>query len=490
MTVVRIRRQRSATITPAWMSITTVTMLAPAAATPFVPVSERAHLLGLWLAGSIAVAVLAAAVCLVRRRSRDAGLEEDPGRPKPAPLREHLATAAYVAVNLSPVVLLSLAFPFASAGLAHTFVDGVPLAALVAASSLTVPWLSQMVCSPLYRVVLGSDGSHDFTSCARRFAGSWWVVLVQTMPAVVLVAIPVQAVMRWPLAAFATFVGLSVLNLAFAMSLVLANIAKRRMRWLSGWAAYAATIALLPGYWYLPPLVAVASQILPLGRLLLTRPVFEPYTTVLTDVVRGGLTGSVLWADKYVLLLAIGERLDISLTFIAALPGVLAYNYYFVRLGPGFDERVEVLRLAMSTRPHSLTSVYAASVTAVMRRGLHLVGCIGAVAGFVVVFVVAELAPAGASYAAVVTLTAWFTTMTTLFCYKLEYLNERNIALRISAGHLVACFAIIIALREAMPAYAVLVAVEVVLFVFALRAFTARWRTPEYALFWRHATSW
>ena len=54
---------------------------------------------------------------------------------------------------VSPVALLTTIFPIVTPTINRYNLDGVPLIQVILAASITVPWLSQAACLPLYRAI-------------------------------------------------------------------------------------------------------------------------------------------------------------------------------------------------------------------------------------------------------------------------------------------------------------------------------------------------
>lgn len=54
---------------------------------------------------------------------------------------------------VSPVALLTTVFPMVTPTINRYNLDGVPLIQVILAASITVPWLSQAACLPLYRAI-------------------------------------------------------------------------------------------------------------------------------------------------------------------------------------------------------------------------------------------------------------------------------------------------------------------------------------------------
>jgi hypothetical protein len=80
--------------------------------------------------------------------------------------------------------------------------------------------------------------------------------------------------------------------------------------------------------------------------------------------------------------------------------------------------------------------------------------------------------------------------MTTVVCYKLEYIGQRRPAQLFSAAHLVIAIGAFTLIEDPVRIYLTLAALELLVLLGALHACLRYWRVPEYTLFWRHATSW
>jgi hypothetical protein len=397
-----------------------------------------------------------------------------------------------MALHLSPVALLTLVFPLASARLDGVTVGGAGLTTLLLASSLTVPWLSQAVCLPVYRAIGALVPTGDLPGITRRFCEVWPTSFVQSTPLLVLFVVPVELTLHWSPLAVATYLALCLLHVAFAQSLVMANVARDRVRWAAAWAAYAGTLFALPQLWFLPPLAGLATQLWWMREELGTvrRPVWLDHRDVAHDLGRGLLLGSVLWADKLFLFLVTAGVFAVDNVFLALLPAILAYNYYFVRLAPGFDRTVEEVRVAMEHQPHHRLATESARLTGVVITALVRTGFVGAFLGLLVTVAVAVRTPDAVALVATVSLASWLFVMTTVVCYKLDYIGERSTAGLYSGAHLALCIGAFVVLPAGPVLYGWLIVLEAVLLIAAVRSCITHWTTAEYALFWRHATSW
>lgn len=395
-------------------------------------------------------------------------------------------------LHLSPVALLTVVFPIASARIGSAAVDGVDLTTLLLASSLTVPWLSQAACLPLYRGIGTLLAEGDREALRARFCAVWPLVLLRSMPVVVIFAVPVQLVMGWPPPAMGAYLLLAVLHLLFAQSLVLTNMGGQRLQWALAWGAYAVALLASPTSWVLPPLAGLLVQLIPLRRHLkqALHPVIADRRDVLSDLVRGLLLGAVLWSDKLLFFLTAGARFAVDTVFLALLPAVLAYNLYFVTLAPSFDRSVRDLRAAMENEPLSRLATHSRALWTTVGNSIARTGLAGAILSFVVASLVAGFTPDAGPLSAAVATASWFFMMTTVVCYKLDYIGQTVPAQVLSGVHLVAVIGAFLLLPAGPVVYLVLTAVGAVVFLAALRSCLRHWRLPEYTLFWRHATSW
>ena len=397
-------------------------------------------------------------------------------------------------LHLSPVGLLTVIFPIATERMAHVKIGGTGLTSLLLAASLTVPWLSQVVCLPLYRGLgpLASDGDCDEMS--RRFCELWPTNLLQSLPVIVPFALLTEVATRWSFAALATYAAMCALNMAFAQSVVPAlvrgNVTGKRGLWALAWTSYAAALLAFPTAWYLPPLLGVASQLLPLRHHLWTRPTSLGGFEVARDFGRGFLLGSVLWADKLLLFLKAGNHFPVTTMFMALLPAILAYSYYFVCLAPQFDQSVRSLRVAMERESYSRLALRSRSLASKVANSISRTAFVGACLAFCVTWIMGEHQPRSVSLATMVALASWLFMLNTVLCYKLDYIGQSGLAQALSGVHLLVCVGVFLAFPPGASLYGWLAVLEMPVFLLTLVSCLQQWRTPEYPLFWRHATAW
>ncbi len=446
------------------------------------------------LAGNVATAVdvtLCAAtlagivVVTVLRRRRSVERLRTEGEP-------FLQGSVQLGLYLSPVILLTVAFPLATHRMAHATVGGAPLTSLLLAASLTVPWLSQIVCLPLYRGIADLVATGTREEIEERLCRVWPVTFLQSLASLIVFAVPVELVTHWSAGAMGAYVTLGVVYVAFSQSLIIGIVAKRRLLWAVGWALFAAALLLAPTLWFLPPLVGLTTQLVPLRHRLRAalHPVAMDGRDVARDLARGFLLGAVLWSDKLFYFYRDGARMPVVAVFVGLLPAILAYNYYFVRLAPTFDASVDSMRVAMERDSYRAMTATSRRLATVVEEDIARTGLSGAVLGLAVISGMGVVAPAEVSLVATVTAASWLFMMTTVLCYKLDYIGERRRAQAISAAHLAACALAFAVLPPGTVTYGALIAVEAVLFAVSLRRCIAAWTSSEYQLFWTHATAW
>jgi hypothetical protein len=405
-------------------------------------------------------------------------------------IRAATRPVAELVLHLWPVLLLTLIYPIATQRMAGTTVGGAELTSLLLAVSLTVPWLSQGVCMPFYRAIGPLTQAGDTDAIRRRFCEIWPVTFAQSLPTILLFAVPVQVATGWSMTTMAAYVALCALDLAFAQSLVLTNLGRERFAWALAWTGYAAPLLVVPTLWFLPPLLGLLPQLIALRRFLSVRPDRMDLVGVLRDVARGLLLGSVLWADKLCYFLVAGALFPVETVFLALLPAILAYNYYFIRLAPELDSYVSALRAAMEREPLDKLSGYSEDLSLRVEASVARAAFVGAFLVFAISWAVTSFRPEDGTLVVAVAVASWMFMLITILTYKLDYIGQRRSAQRWSALHLLLCVAVFVSLPSGSVAYFTLAAVEAVLLVGLQRACLRVWRVPAYTFFWRHATAW
>ncbi|WP_364396928.1 hypothetical protein [Pseudarthrobacter sp. LMD1-1-1.1] len=405
---------------------------------------------------------------------------------------------AALLLYLSPVLLLNAVYPLVSPAMAGINVAGVPLTYVVLASSVTVPWLAQAACLPIYRVLGDLMAERNLGEITRRFCQNWPLMFVQSLPLVAVFAVPLWLATGWSWDAMMHYVVLCVLHLLFVQSLVLANVANRRGLWAAAWSGYAAALFLAPAAWWLPPVVGTATQLVAMRSGLRHMSITKHLGARVfgADLVRGLLMGAVLWADKYALFLVTGGAFQVVAVFAAMLPAVIAYNFYFVHLAPGVDRALGRLHKDIATAPVSVLKGSSSRLVRVLDRSVVLTGAIAGLLTLSVSLAVSGLDPANTLLTVAAALASWSFMMLTLLNYELDFIGEKITPQILGAVHLTVCIAAfaggahLIGTSVHSASYLILGAADFVLIAVGWTLYKRHWSQPEYTLFWRHATTW
>ena len=261
---------------------------------------------------------------------------------------------------MSPAILLGVVYPLASSRMSgHTF-GGVEISSLIVSVSVAVPWLSQVACTPVYRL-LGDSIARGPQAVTQRFVRVWPAMLALSAIPVLLVALLVRATTDWSVPVMGAHVLLAMENMLFVQSLIVADVVGRRRRWALGWFVYAAVVLIAPTLWYLPPLLAAVSQIALMGRGLagLRHPLGVEPRPYAVDMARGAVLGGVLWADKLFLFLTLGTHWDIALAYLCLQPAVVAYTFYFAITSPRVNQAIERFHGELQTSSIDIISLEA-----------------------------------------------------------------------------------------------------------------------------------
>jgi hypothetical protein len=395
------------------------------------------------------------------------------------------------------VLLLNVVYPTVSPAMAVVHVDGVPLTLIVLASSITVPWLAQAGCLPVYRVLGDLMVERNLGQITRRFCSFWPMIFVQSLPLIAAFALPLWFATQWSAAVMVDYVILCVLHLLFVQSLVLANVANRRGLWAIAWSGYAAALFIAPTAWWLPPLAGTITQVIAMrsGLRYLGFTQRIGLQAVTTDLVRGLLMGAVLWADKFALFLVTRGEFQVVAVFAAMLPAVVAYNFYFVHLAPGVDRALHRMHRDIAEAPISSLRSSSRLLTRVVDRSVVLTGAIAALLTLSVSLVITSVDPSNAVLVVVAAAASWGFMILTLLSYELDFIGEKGTPQILGAAHLLIC-ALTFAgggwfgLLAPSGSYVLMGAADVLLIAIAWLFYKQHWRQPEYTLFWRHATTW
>ena len=424
------------------------------------------------------------------------------GGPRDRSARARVASLWSMLQAMSPAILLGACYPIVGPQLGSHDVGGIPLSSLVVGVSVAVPWLSQVAGTPVYRLIgdvpyRGDDGA------ARRFARMWPALLVLIAPPVLVVTALVAVTTGWSATALGAHVVLTLVNMLFVQSLVVADIAGSRGRWALGWVAYAVALLAAPTIWFLPPLAGLVSQMLLMGRALggLIHPVGVPLRSFTADTARGLVLGGVLWSDKLLLFLVNGTNFDIATVYLCLQPAVVAYSYYFAITAPSINRAVARFRIQLADSSMNRLRDQGRFLHGTVSASLRRTTVVGIVSVGIAVLVAALLDGGGESTwtlsaSGVLTVTviagaSLLLTLLTLLAYEIEHVGDRTAAIVLSGAHLAAALLLFIGLGTIpVRAYAAVGIVDLALVAVAVAVYRSRWSSPEYAFFWGKALSW
>ena len=174
---------------------------------------------------------------------------------------------AAMLLGMSPAILLGLSFPVVSQKMAASTVSGTGLPVIVLSVSVAVPWLSQIIGTPVYRL-LGDSIGRGPRAVLERYCSIWPALFLWALVPTALEILVVAAVTGWNPHVLGVHTALLLLHVVFVQSLIVADVAGRRRLWSVGWLCYAVALVAEPTWWYLPPLAGALSQLLSMGRSL------------------------------------------------------------------------------------------------------------------------------------------------------------------------------------------------------------------------------
>ncbi|MDO4252221.1 MAG: hypothetical protein Q4C74_03145 [Rothia sp. (in: high G+C Gram-positive bacteria)] len=416
---------------------------------------------------------------------------------KPEPSRLRLASKKsrflyQFLLYLSPIILLTAIFPFVTPRLAEVRVGGSELTQIILAVSITVPWMSQSICLPIYRSMTDLLGERDVEACMRRFSEYWLSTCLAVLPILVVFAIPFYFTLGWSPTALFAFLLLGVFNMAFGQLLVIANLpTNSRNSWASAWICYALALLIFPTIWFLPPLMGTLVILITLRKHLKYLGAFKKlnYSIIAQEMLRGFLLGAVLWADKYILFIAQGGQMDVVAVYMGLVPAVIAYNYFFAAEANQVDRAVAKLRVSLQSHGYRQVQNFSGKVErrvlAATRRTLVLAGVCSAVVGLII----AVFTPGSLILAFCVIVASWLFLAVTIYNYQVDYIGSKTIPQVIGLAHLLLCI-MAFALIPHTGGYVLIMLGELVLVAISYWAFRRTWASPAYDLFWRQAMTW
>ena len=427
---------------------------------------------------------------------------------------------------ISPVALLTTIFPLVTPEMSRQTIGGVSLTSIILAASITVPWLSQAVCLPLYRAIeaehkaiadareavrIEADFAHDRRkfqlekelraslndaryqdiSDIAAFTRSWLYIFLVTAPLTLLFALPLAFILGWSGEALITFLILGVLNVAFAQLLMIPNLSKNRWVWAIAWGGFTAALYFFPLVWFLPPTVGSIILLIALGKDIAHLFHFRivPLKNIAGDALRGFLTGSVLWADKYVFFIAANGTIDVVAIYLSLIPTVIAYNYFFVAEAESINSVIARMWTLFDSTPLPQMKRESAQILRTSNRAMARTLGLAVICSVITGVLMAIFLPHTFPLAFSGLIVAFLFLVITLLNYQIEYMTMFITVQLIGAAHLVAAI-IIFALNPSEWGYIPLMVADALIAFAAYRIYHRAWAAPEYSLFWKRALAW
>ena len=393
---------------------------------------------------------------------------------------------------LSPVILLTSIFPLVTPRMAGIMVGGVELPQIILAVAITVPWMSQSVCLPVYRAMGDLLGEREMNACMRRFAEYWITTNLAVLPALLFFSLPFFFALNWSLTTLLAFLVLGFLNMVFSQLLVIANLpTDSRNTWAFAWLAYALALLAFPAVWFLPPLMGIFVMLFVLRGHLRHLVAFKrlDYHVVAREMLRGFLLGSVLWADKYLLFITLDGTMNVIAVYMGLAPAVIAYNYFFAAEATKVDRAVGHLRTIIESKGYQQVESYSTKVENRVVDSTRRTLMIAGISSVIVAVLMFLLSPESFSLALTVIVSSWLFLAVTVFCYQIDYLGSHTAPQLIGLAHLFIC-GVAFQLFPGTHAYFAIMVGELLLVAVSYMAFRRTWKTPAYDLFWRHAVAW
>ena len=135
---------------------------------------------------------------------------------------------AAMLLGMSPAILLGLSFPVVSQKMAASTVSGTGLPVIVLSVSVAVPWLSQIIGTPVYRL-LGDSIGRGPRAVLERYCSIWPALFLWALLPTALEILVVAAVTGWNLHVLGVHTALLLLHVVFVQSLIVADVAGRRV---------------------------------------------------------------------------------------------------------------------------------------------------------------------------------------------------------------------------------------------------------------------
>ncbi|WP_221709978.1 hypothetical protein [Corynebacterium testudinoris] len=386
-------------------------------------------------------------------------------------------------ISLSPTILLMSVFPLVINRIGAD-------TSLILTVSVAVPWVAQAVTWPTY-APLQDVKRTDVGAFASAFASLWPTLAMYSLLPVLAVSGALALVSGWGTREIVVCIIGLVSNVLFTQSLVPASDTRRNVFIFAGWVAYAGCLFLFPQYWFITPLAGVVPQLFLIGASLegFPRPRSLPFVPTMNSIIMGGLMGSLLWADKFALILLHRDATSVVTIYVALLPVVLAQGVYYASQQEMVSQGLGELYERIKRDPASKLADITAELTRRIDRMFGWLALLAILSSLAVLC----LSPAIGIEHDVLTLLL-FIAPPVLFLLNLHVFQF--LQFQTTKAILLVCWVHVIvalggfALFDAVTAYVILISTDLVLVFIAHGLLRESLGVAPYRMFWRKAYEW
>lgn len=312
--------------------------------------------------------VLIYAVTLIVLHAPDAP-DLDPLASSGAPLRDpELIThklLSFVAQAL-PTVLFIVAYPIAALRLGQRISSGDSTLLILLAVCVTMPWLTSAASFPLYTHLrsLPHATARERREYGDEFCRIWPIHLAWSTLLIAIFTLVTSVIMdlSWVHAGFYAL-GLFA-NTLFTQALIPAQERGRLAAVCGSLVVYALLIVAVPQWWWLAPLVGCVPLLVSLRTSMrwVRFPSRVEASSILSAMIAGLVTGSILWADKYLLVAVYGVVTEafIYMVYAALIPMIVGFALFWSNQRHVISLAVEgvgkLLPVAPASRLKSITT--------------------------------------------------------------------------------------------------------------------------------------
>lgn len=408
--------------------------------------------------------------------------------PPPA-WRSGSRTVLSLAAQLTPIIALALVFPIVGTRLAAVKFGHTSLSSVLLAAALSVPWLAQIGCAPLYRAIGEDIYNNGPDALVRSFLSRWPAVFLSSIPAVAVLDISFTIVFRWSRGASLAYLLFGVVSLALTQWFVVPVMEHRYWLWSVTWVTYALALLVAPRLYVLPPCAALVVLVTAVvrrgasGHLAWTQGVGG-------RLFEGAVLGNLIWVNPLIAFFALGGQFHAAQIFLSLLPAVLLYNFYFVVNAPKVSDYFEKLQHTLQDDP--VRSLFAARRALFAQAGRKIASIGTAMAAVAVLSLMIEmtLGPSEYRFYGAMTLCSIGFCLEAIFVSDLVVFRRNRFALTHSTIHFLAFAGVVALWGPSARLYEWTTAVEFLILAVLITMYVREIAEPEYALFWGRATAW